>query len=665
MATEVRRNRRSTRMPSRRSPGHFIEQLEKRACPAAVAITGPAEIDETAGTAQIVVALTERSSAPVTVSYSIQSTLATATYGRDYRLFTGRSQVSPTGTLTFRAGQTSQVITMQVLDDTLREGNESFTFSLQQARGATLNPAARSLTVTIKDNDAYTASIVGPATVPPGVTVEYSLQLSSPATKRETFLVSTRDGTARVTEDYRPLTRVPVTILPGQSSALVRLVTLPNIGPDYDRIVFLDVVPTDPKYLPAPTPFPVTIPGELGPLPPSISISDVTVTEGAAGTTKTASFLVTLSTPFPNSVSVDYTTTDGTATAANNDYVATSGTLVFAPGEMSKAISVTVVGDNTGEPDESFQVFLSSSVNAFVARASGTGLIINDDAPPTPPYQITVTFPDNTLTAAQKAVFLTAANRWSQIIVGDLPDVTYQGKVIDDLEIVATAPAIDGVGGILGQAGPRNFRSASGLPFLGQMQFDSADVASLMADGSFANVIIHEMGHVIGIGTIWDSFVQNLNTNDPIFVGANAVREYKVLAGNDKTSVPVENVGGPGTRGGHWRESVFDNELMTGYLNRGVNPLSKVTVGALQDLGYSVNYAAADAYTLNARQAAINFQLAQLPGAPGNRLFLVGSQPAANLFAGVAFAAGMDQLINDTVGSVATKTFRALGALRG
>jgi len=668
MATNVQRGRRSTRLASRRWGEHVIEQLEKRACPAAVAITGPAEIDETAGTGQIVVALTEQSRAPVTVSYSIQSTASTAAYGRDYRLFLGRTQLKPTGTLTFRPGQTSQVITMPVFDDTIREGNESFTFSLQQARGATLNPAARTLTVTIKDNDNYTVSIVGPRNVNAGATIEYALRLSSPATQRETFYVSTRDGSARVTQDYRPLSRVPVTILPGQSSALVRVVTVPNVGPDYDRIFFLDVVPATPGF-PAPTPFPVTIRGVLGPIPPSISIADMTVLEGATGTTTTANFVVTLSTPFPQSVSVDYTSADGTATAANNDYIATSGTLTFAPGEMSKTVSVTIVGDNTAEQNETFQLILSGSTNAFVARSTATGLITNDDGSPTPVFQIVVVFPDNSLTASQRAVFLQAAGRWSQIIVGDLPDVTYQGRVIDDVEIVATAPRIDGVGGILGQAGPTRIRTGGdSLPYLGQMEFDSADVGSMVSNGSFTDVILHEMGHVLGFGTLWNygsrNLVQGVGTSNPVFVGANAVREYQTMTGTLAASIPIENTGGEGTAGGHWRESVFSTELMTGYAEApGVPmPISRMTVGALQDLGYTVDYAAADPFTLNARQAAINFQLAQLPGAPGNRLFLVGSQPAASLFAAVAF---MDQLIDGAAGSVATRAFRALGAIRG
>lgn len=646
----------------------FLERLEERAYLAAVSITGPVEVDETANTARLFVSLSEKVAAPVTVSYSLQSSPATATYGRDYRLFLGRSQVRPTGTLTFRPGQTRQVITMRLVDDNIREGDERFGFTLQAARNATLDPQARFLGVTIKDNDAYTVSVVGPATVPAGATVNYQLQLSSPATRRETFYVSTRDGTAKVTQDYRPLTRVPVTILPGRSSAFFRLVTVANPAPDYDKTVLIDVVPATPGF-PSPTPFVTTIPGPLGPRPPEVSIADVTAVEGDAGTTTAVNFVISLNSPWADPVSVNYATSDGTATAGSNDYVATGGTLTFAPGETSKLVSVTIVGDDASEANETFQLVLSSPINAILSRNSATGTIINDDGSPEPEFKIDVVFPDNTLTAPQQAVFLDAAARWSEIITADLPDQFFQGRTIDDLEIEATAPALDGPGGILGQAGPREFRAGSTLPYLGVMQFDSADVASMVAQGTFTAVILHEMGHVLGLGTLWDfkNLVQGLNTNNPTYVGANAVREYQTLSGTAATSVPVENTGGEGTRGGHWRESVFNTEIMTGFAEApGVPmPISRMTVGALEDLGYTVDYAAADPYTLNARQAALEFRRSQIrPTARSSVrptvLLRSGGPSIASLFAGA---------VSGIPGSsahqpVASKVFRALGSVR-
>ena len=112
------------------------------------------------------------------------------------------------------------------------------------------------------------------------------------------------------------------------------------------------------------------------------------------------------------------------------------------------------------------------------------------------------------LTPAQKAAFKAAADRWSKVIVGDLPSVVIGGVVIDDLLIEAQGVPIDGPGKILGQAGPTNLRPASAgasafLPAKGIMSFDTADLAKMQADGTLLDVITHEMGHVIGIGTVW------------------------------------------------------------------------------------------------------------------------------------------------------------------
>lgn len=204
------------------------------------------------------------------------------------------------------------------------------------------------------------------------------------------------------------------------------------------------------------------------------------------------------------------------------------------------------------------------------------------------------------LSASQNAIFEQAAVRWEQVITGDLPDATYNGATVDDILIDASGVAIDGRGGVLGQAGPDRVRSGSTLPFHGTMQFDTADLAALEADGSLYAVILHEMGHVLGIGTIWESLalLSGAGGPSPSFVGAQATAAYNSIFSTNATGVPVEgNAAGPGTADGHWRESILGNELMTGYLSGAANPLSRITVGSLADVGYTVNFAAADAYS--------------------------------------------------------------------
>ena len=164
------------------------------------------------------------------------------------------------------------------------------------------------------------------------------------------------------------------------------------------------------------------------------------------------------------------------------------------------------------------------------------------------------------------------------------------------LLIHASIVSIDGGGGILGQAGPDLFRSSgSRLPAHGVMEFDSADVANMFSNGIWTGVILHEMGHILGIGTKWSGLLNSQGD----YIGANALNEYRALIGNpNAASIPVEHDGGSGTAGAHWDEDNINTELMTGWVDLGAMPISRLTVGSLEDIGYVVNYAAADPYTI-------------------------------------------------------------------
>jgi len=222
------------------------------------------------------------------------------------------------------------------------------------------------------------------------------------------------------------------------------------------------------------------------------------------------------------------------------------------------------------------------------------------------PFTIEVRFLGG-LTEPQKDAFKAAADRWAKVIVGDVPSVMVDNEVIDDVLILAQGKAIDGVGKILGQAGPTHLRPASAgsaafLPAKGIMSFDTADLDKMAQNGTLNDVITHEMGHVLGIGTIWDDkgFLKGAGTSNPTFSGKTAMKEYRKLrgAGAGSKRVPLENTGGPGTADSHWRETIFRNELMSGFIADPGNPLSRVTVGSLQDIGYVVNLDAAEPYGL-------------------------------------------------------------------
>jgi subtilase family serine protease len=214
---------------------------------------------------------------------------------------------------------------------------------------------------------------------------------------------------------------------------------------------------------------------------------------------------------------------------------------------------------------------------------------------PSLPFNISVAYSGN---SAYQSYFTQAVGRWQQVITTDLPDVfsSLYGS-IDDLLIHASVVSIDGVGGILGQAGPDQFRSGSaGLPYHGIMRFDAADMAAMAANGTLLSVIIHEMGHVLGLGTLWSSFGLRSGSQ---YIGGGAVNAYHQLGGSG--FIPLETTGGSGTALVHWSDATFGSELMTGFISSNPNPLSIMSVGSLQDLGYRVNYAAADAYSIPGR----------------------------------------------------------------
>jgi hypothetical protein len=258
--------------------------------------------------------------------------------------------------------------------------------------------------------------------------------------------------------------------------------------------------------------------------------------------------------------------------------------------------------------DSASQVTETNENNNFGQAGAGldrAAITITTTAPPAGGFTITVI--STGLTASQQAAFTTAANRWAQVITGDLPNATYNGIAVDDLLIHASGVAIDGSGGILGQAGPDRFRTSGGLPYHGEMEFDTADLASMEQSGQLVGLIIHEMGHVLGFGTLWSSrgLLSGAGTSNPRFTGAQATAAYNQIFGRNETGVPVENTGGSGTRDSHWRETTFGNELMTGWIGPGNSlPLSRVTAGSLADIGYQVNMNAADNYTPPASASA-------------------------------------------------------------
>ena len=456
-----------------------------------------------------------------------------------------------------------------------------------------------------------------------GEAVAATLTLSEPLSTVERVFVTTRDGTATLGRDYFAPASQQVVFMPGQTTSRISIGTLRDQAVEGIETFTISATPVNNAIRPGSAMARIT---DFMPMP-GVSVADVTVVEGKSGTTTTAEFLVTLANAYPKAITVSYATRDGTATVADNDYLAANGTITFAPGETSQIVGVTVVGDNQLEPDETFQLVLSAPVNAILRRSTATGTIVNDETDQ-PGFQIDLVFLTSQVgevPAGVREIATQAADRWSRIIVGDLPSVTTaNGIFIDDLRFEIQMGLLDGEAngprGVLANAGPRQIRDdGEGLPITAQMGIDpfDAEITTATQRNFMLDVLIHEIGHGLGFVPGISVFNRFVDEEAELFIGQNATREYNTVFGRQGVGVPLQ----PGVLA-HWDEATFTNELMTPELmtpiiNQGENPLSRITVGALEDMGYQVNYAAADRYSPTPRARA---ELPNLPAAPRDQV---------------------------------------------
>ena len=231
---------------------------------------------------------------------------------------------------------------------------------------------------------------------------------------------------------------------------------------------------------------------------------------------------------------------------------------------------------------------------------------------------IEVDFSGGGLTPTQQAYFSVAANYWESLIVDYIGGANpLFGSNIDDgdgrIEIFAKGLIIDGVGGVLGQAGPTTGAWLSGGSIVytaqGIMEFDTDDLTGMESSSTLMSVIMHEMAHVLGFGTLWDlssiGFQDVYDATAKAYTGPNALNEWKTeFSQASATFVPVEADGGQGTANAHWNEvfggagptGITDtlgrdmrDELMTGWLNA-PSFLSRMSVAQFADIGYVVDF---------------------------------------------------------------------------
>jgi Calx-beta domain len=201
----------------------------------------------------------------------------------------------------------------------------------------------------------------------------FTVTLSTASNQTVTVNYATADGTATAGSDYSA-TAGTLTFTPGTTSQTITVAVLGDTRTEANETFFVNLS----------TPSNATIADGRGQgtilnddALPALSINNVTVTEGNTGTTP-AVFTVTLSAASGQTVTVNYATADGKATAGS-DYTATAGTLTFTPGATSQTITVAVLGDTVKEPTETFFVNLSNATNATIASGRGRGSILDND----------------------------------------------------------------------------------------------------------------------------------------------------------------------------------------------------------------------------------------------------------------------------------------------
>ncbi|MFM6340753.1 MAG: Calx-beta domain-containing protein [Dolichospermum sp.] len=234
------------------------------------------------------------------------------------------------------------------------------------------------LTINVLDTGVLSISDVSIGEGNSGITnAAFTVNLTDPFAGNVTVNYATVNGTAYSGYDFNA-TSGSLTFAPGETTKTVNVGVIGNVYNEGNETFKLQLSnPTN-----------ATLSKSFGTgtiidddAAPTLSINSISLAEGNSGT-RNATFNVSLSAAAGQAVTVNYATADGTATIADNDYTASSGTLTFAPGNTSLTINVPIVGDTKIEANETFFVNLNNANGATLATSQGTGTILDDDGVP-------------------------------------------------------------------------------------------------------------------------------------------------------------------------------------------------------------------------------------------------------------------------------------------
>jgi glucose/arabinose dehydrogenase len=351
-------------------------------------------------TAAFTVSLSNASTQTITVNYATAGD--TATSGTDF--------VAASGTATITPGLLSTTVNVTVNPDTTFETNEFFLVNLTSPTNATISD--NQATGIINNDDAQPTISINDVSLSEGnagtSAASFTVSLSNPSYQTITVNYATADNTATAGSDYVAASGT-ATFMPGQLAQAVNVTVNGDTTFESNETFNVNLSGAANATIADNQGVGTINNDDL----PGISINDVSVTEGNAGTIA-ANFTVTLSEASSQTITVNYTTADSTATAGS-DYVTASGTVTFTPGQLNQPISVTVNGETMFEPNESFNVNLSGATNATIADNQGVGTITNDDTQPTISID-DVSVTEGTVTTAFAVFTVSLSNASSQTI---------------------------------------------------------------------------------------------------------------------------------------------------------------------------------------------------------------------------------------------------------
>ena len=343
-------------------------------CKPEITINDVAVTEGNTGTvnATFTVMLSTAGSNTVTVNYATTDDTAIAPV--DYQ--------ATSGVLTFNPGDLTKTIIVPVNGDTLDEASETFFVNLSNATNGTLLDNQGQGTIT--DNDPAPSLSVNDVSVAEGdagtIPATFTVRLSAASGRTATVNYATADDTAQAGSDYQTISGT-LTFNPGDTAKTVNILINGDTTFEPDETFFLNLNTSTNASISDAQGLGTIANDDAAPPIPKFFVDDVSIVEGDNGTSA-ATFTVTLSPASNQTASVDFTTADGTATAAGNDYQPAHGTLTFSPGEKNKTVWVNVNGDTLVEPDETFLVDLNGATGgAGLGDNQGLGIIRNDDTP--------------------------------------------------------------------------------------------------------------------------------------------------------------------------------------------------------------------------------------------------------------------------------------------